>query len=305
MHYEKNGEKEMKKIALLLLVLLLLCAVCGCQSRPGLFPDFSSHSEEHHAAGGDDLSWDVTDTTTSTTATTTTTETTTTTTETTTEATEPETVIETPTETTTKKTDNGSIKITSKLQHELNIYLSNFTEVGLSSFKGKPDSDELIWFGLIHNYLNNFSKTFEMKEVEVEDRHYNERISKKNINTTVKRFFNTTVKDSAFEKYDDYYDGYVYFEETGGWVSRGFAVADSLKKTKSNTYKVTFTIYDDGYFYAYDDIYDLSPKDMKGTLRDKNGDKITVRKTGTGSAVFTTSDINKHGKYAISSYTVD
>lgn len=44
-------------------------------------------------------------------------------------------------------------------QEKMNIFLSNFTEVYLEDFTDKVHNEQLIGFGVLHSYFNNYDFT--------------------------------------------------------------------------------------------------------------------------------------------------
>jgi len=202
------------------------------------------------------------------------------------------------------------LDINDKLQYNLNIYLSNFSEAEMWSFVDKPDNFQIIYFAMLHNHLNKYEETFEATELTIGETVYYERIHTKYIKATAKKYFGAELTEDDFrmaEEFFPYRDGYLYFEVTGGWLSSGFTVVESLTRIGEDTYEVRFSIYDDIYWYNYDGIYSLTPEDMIKAEREADtttADRIVVR-SGYGYAHIKASDLYDRSTYNLISYQVE
>ncbi len=203
-----------------------------------------------------------------------------------------------------------SVDINSDLQYQLNIFLSNYSEAYMNSFDGKPDSIDLVWFGMLHNHLNKYEKTYENVDVIIDDVNYFERIHKKHVAEAVVKYFGIELTEEDYRMASEvfpYKDSYLYFEWTGGWLSAGFSIVDKLSLVDHNTYEIHFCIYDDMYWFGYDGLYRMTPSDV-ADAKDKAEKGLSERyvsKIGEGTARIYTEDINTRSKYKILSYSVD
>ncbi len=88
-----------------------------------------------------------------------------------------------------KKVDeNRVVNLNIEDKKTLNTFFSNFSETDLKSFtldKG-PSNEELIRFGVMHNYINKFSKFEKLDE-------YNVKIKKELVDETSKKYFGKTI----------------------------------------------------------------------------------------------------------------
>jgi hypothetical protein len=79
------------------------------------------------------------------------------------------------------------VKLTSEERKKLNIFFSNFSEVDLKPFQsGGITEDELIKFGVMHNYINNFKLFDNLGEG-------NMRLKEDAVSKSIEKYFGKTV----------------------------------------------------------------------------------------------------------------
>jgi len=135
--------------------------------------------------------------------------------------------------------EGKDVKLTSEEQKKLNTFFSNFSEVNLKPFKrGEISNDELINFGVYHNYKNN-PKYFE-KSGEG-----NVRLKEGYVVNSVQKYFGLTLGEQKSTPDIKYKSGYYYIPE-----------ADGEAFTFSQVEKVIDIGYDQ--FIAYVNVYTAS-----------------------------------------------
>ena len=194
------------------------------------------------------------------------------------------------------------LTVDSDLQYNLNIYLSNFAEVDLPSFKGMPETNALIDFGVHHNIKNNFAKTVDLKVTD----DYNYRMSTKHIADKIYKYFFVRTDESdysLFAKNDNwmtYKKGYLYCNDVAEGSPWGdFAVVSKAESIGDNLYKITFCNYDINAFYdkqtGDSKPYTLTPDDVK---------KLKFQKHKDGTALIYAADLTKRSTYRLLAYNL-
>ncbi len=112
------------------------------------------------------------------------------------------------------KTENTAagkdVTLSATEQKKLNIFFSNFSEVSLKPFnRGEISNDELINFGVYHNYINN-RKLFE-KSCEA-----NVRLSEVHVINSVKKYFGLDLEKQKSISNITYKSGNYYIPESDG-----------------------------------------------------------------------------------------
>ncbi len=194
------------------------------------------------------------------------------------------------------------VELGSDRQKDMNLYLSNFAEVDLPSFTGMPDTNALISFGLFHNIKNNSAKTVDTK---VSDE-YSYRMSTKNIDAKIYKYFFIHTDESAFSAYaksDNFMTckkGYLYSTDVLEGAPWGdFTVVSKIEKYDEAIFKVTFSNYDINQFYdrksGKDKPYSLTPAEVK---------KMKLTKHQDGTALIYASDLTKRSTYRLLAYNL-
>ena len=128
-----------------------------------------------------------------------------------------------------------------------NLFLSNFTEVGVRNISSFPSDQEMVDFAHDHMWFND-SDSFEYGEYSNGN---NCRVSDDRIQEIVDKYFYYRPKrvDLSQTRFD-YHDGYYYHCETGGWINDGFAHVISICPTgEENIYFVSFLIFGGGNYW--------------------------------------------------------
>lgn len=153
-------------------------------------------------------------------------------------------------------------------RYELNIFLSNFYEVGFAKYDElSPDNNDLIYFGCMHNAANGTSSAVRVADSEAAEYvnldddyiHSCYKVSKDGVENSVKRYFGKTVEHTSAKSTDScgilreqgYNNGNYYFDYgEEGAVIVYVAIADTMYKNYDGTYTVSF----EGYTYGETDV---------------------------------------------------
>ena len=139
--------------------------------------------------------------------------------------------------------ERGPLALTEKEHYAVNLFLSNFTEIGVDEistyeFEDKP----LVDFAHDHLWFNDYD-SFEYGEYFGGN---NCRVSDDRIQEIIDKYFlDPRTVDLSLTRFD--YDGeYYYHTETGGWINDGFAMNTSVCPIEDNYYYVSFMIFAGG-----------------------------------------------------------
>lgn len=119
----------------------------------------------------------------------------------------------------------------------LNIFFSNFSETDLKSFtqdKGAGD-EEMIRFGVLHNYINKFSKFEKLDE-------YNVKIKKEFVDETSKKYFGKTILNHKAIEGIKFSKGFYSIPLADG-EAYTFSQIDQLFDIGEQKYKAEVTVY--------------------------------------------------------------
>ena len=189
---------------------------------------------------------------------------------------------------------NKTVQIDEKLQYELNIYLSNFSEVGFSSFKNSPSKSDQIDFATRHIYINRKS-LLNNTDLTINETHCNKSIRFSNIAEIVKQYFGITITVDEVKNYPFYKDGYIYFNSSSVQAS-GFTIIDKIEADGNDKYTVSFKLYNKNTNDNDSDIYEYSESDAK---------KLGIKDMGySGKAVISTKNLNDHSSFTLEYYSV-
>ena len=187
-------------------------------------------------------------------------------------------------------------------QYELNILLSNLTEVGMGSFSGVPDINAITLFASMHSLLNYNPAVsgIEYGEYHINGNYYNTRIRVSYISQLAKRFFDADISESSFYSSSlsyHFYNGYYYSLETGGECSQGVAVVRDLTYNKNNnTYTADFSIYTVDYRLGDSEAYSYTSSQAE------NSEYLT--RTGNGYAILQPHTYNGSKTYKVIDYHI-
>ena len=175
------------------------------------------------------------------------------------------------------------IELTDEQRAAANLFLSNFTEIGLRSVDAYGEDIDLVDFAHDHLWFNDHD-AFEYGEYKNGN---NCRVSDGRIQEIVdKYFYDPRTVDRSQTRFD-YIDGYYYHCETGGWTPAGFAYTVSAVQTEIDTYFVSFLIFGGG------DYWDNG-------VMDDSLEEITGRfpySCGYGSALIHAEDLSDRSTY--------
>ena len=189
-----------------------------------------------------------------------------------------------------------NINLTSSLQYNVNIYLSNFSEVGMRSFMGTPTYAELAKFGLMYNFINRYERTVEYGDYSYVADWANHRVKESYAIESIKKFLGITVQPGFANGVDFYSDGYFYTQFTGAPMTQGFTIVSDLTDEGQGIYKAEFSIYDcggeDSKYYSY------------SASQIENANSRILAKAGYGTACFRSRNINDRTTYYLTEYIV-
>ena len=123
-----------------------------------------------------------------------------------------------------------------------NLFLSNFTEVGVDSIDTWYDDETLVDFAHDHIWFNN-QKAYEFGEYFGDN---NCRVSDKDIQRIINNYFYDAPQVNLSRTRFDYRGGYYYHCETGGWTNCGFARVTSIVPLGDDNYFVSFMVFGGG-----------------------------------------------------------
>lgn len=181
------------------------------------------------------------------------------------------------------------IDMTLKQSAAVNLFLSNFTEIGMKSCEAYYDDQNLVDFAHDHMWFNNHN-AFEFGEYMGDN---NCRVSDDRIQEIIDKYFYDPTRVDLSQTRFDYVDGYYYHCETGGWTSNGFAHTVSVCPIGEDKYFVSFFIFGGGDFWEND-------------VMDDSLDEIEARyyhPGGYGSALIYASDLSDRSTYRMISYS--
>ena len=141
--------------------------------------------------------------------------------------------------------------ITEEERHNVNLFLTNFTETGMARYEPTETADgELVRFAVLHAWLNQ-SERWEYGE-------WGNRLAQNSVSDTVLRYFGRPL--ILPDQPDFQYDGaYYYMTEPGAPVGLGFACVSEVEMLGGGLYRVYFGVYGMGEMLG-DDVYDLLPE---------------------------------------------
>ena len=172
--------------------------------------------------------------------------------------------------------------LSDKERYELNIFLSNFAEIGFPPYdEATSGNNALIFFGCMHNSRNHtagataISDEEARKYVKLEEQYIHAcyKVDKSTVENTVTRYFGKNVthgSSSITDQYglnwnQGYSNGYYYFDSgEEGDFAIDVAVADSMYENHDGTYTVTFKTYVCGEPDEFPGVYYSTPASVAG-----------------------------------------
>lgn len=193
-----------------------------------------------------------------------------------------------------------SISLNSKLQYDMNIFLSNFSESGITSFTDRPSVEDLAMFSEFYNFFNRYDKTVVFGEYFKNGVFIgNYRIKEEYGISAIKKFFGITVEPGFAEGCYNYYDGYFYGHFTGAHYTEGFSIVHDLKYIGGDIYEAEFKIFESGGVDA--PYYSSTLEEVEGML---GREDIYLRRAGSGIARIKVGNINDRTTYLLDEYYV-
>lgn len=155
--------------------------------------------------------------------------------------------------------ERTKIELSSEKQREINIFLSNFTEVFFLDFEDQPSNEILINFGVRHNYINNW-RAMEVRA----DYGF---LDKSKVERSVKRFFDLDLQHKKTDQYD--FDGNHYIIRLADGETLPMAVVQEMYDNNDGSYTVYF---DEVFSYDLLD-YSITPHKLPTEIN-KDPDRI-------------------------------
>jgi len=140
------------------------------------------------------------------------------------------------------------IKLSKDERYAMNLFLSNFTEIGIDEISTWSMDNLLVDFAHDHMWFNSYD--------DFEYGNYfngnNCRVSNDKIQKYIDKYFYDAGEVNLWETRFDYDGEYYYHCETGGWINSGFAQTVSVCSLGYNEYYVSFMIFGSGEFWEND-----------------------------------------------------
>ena len=181
------------------------------------------------------------------------------------------------------------VSLTAEQRAAANLFLSNFTEIGVRSLESYEDDMNLVDFAHDHLWFND-QDSFEYGEYANGN---NCRVSNERIQEIIDKYFYYPRPVDLSQTRFDYVNGYYYHCETGGWTPDGFAYTVSAVQTEVDTYFVSFLIFGGG------DYWDNS-------VMDDSLEEIAERfpySCGYGSALIHAEDLSDRSTYKMIAFS--
>lgn len=148
--------------------------------------------------------------------------------------------------------DKEKVELSAEAQKEINLFLSNFTEVFFPDFEEKPSDEILINFAVRHNFINNFD-AFEHSKSNSGEGFLNKSVVERSID----RFFDLDVQHQKTEIYD--FDGSKYIIQFASGAPAHMAVVQEMYDNNDGSYTVYF---DEVFSHEFLD-YSLTPRELE------------------------------------------
>lgn len=183
------------------------------------------------------------------------------------------------------------VKLTDRQNYAMNLFLSNFTEVGVQQIDCSSDEKALVDFAHDHLWFNSYD-SFEYGDYFGDN---NCRVSDERISEIIHSYFlypyeNVDLSQTRFD-----YDGeYYYHCETGGWNDYGFAHALNVYPIGHDQYFVSFAVFCSGESWNNDVM-----NDELSELLAAYGEPYTY-----GSALIYAETLSERSSYRLISYSL-
>lgn len=172
-------------------------------------------------------------------------------------------------------------------QKAINIFFSNFSEAYLESFDNENYSKEdLIHFGVLHNYINNENR------VELSDNYFT--LKNTYVTDAIKKYFDLTIQDGETKQYEYEHDKYIWPAAAGDpyW---NFTQVISFNENDEGTFSAELEIYSAGPDYEGNKkIYE--PKSLAWS------EQFSPELIGTATAEVKEATINNKQTYQLLKY---
>ena len=130
---------------------------------------------------------------------------------------------------------SGVINLNDAERYSMNLFLSNFTEIG-SDIAFYSDDASLVDFAHDHLWFNDY-ESFEYGEYPNGN---NSRVSDDQIQSIIDRYFDAAPQVDLSQSRFDYDGEYYYHVETGGGANGGFALTLNVYSADDDRYYVSF-----------------------------------------------------------------
>ena len=131
-----------------------------------------------------------------------------------------------------------STLLTKKERQELDTFFSNFSEVGVQPFReGHISNDALIYFGVMHNYLNND------KRFRSPDGTFNSKISARYVDESVEKFFGRHITHHVSVRRNVIYKGGYYTLEMGEGEPWNFSQVSEFRTLGHNRFAAVVSVF--------------------------------------------------------------
>ena len=141
--------------------------------------------------------------------------------------------------------------ITEEERHNVNLFLTNFTETGMEQYDAASTTDaELVRFAVLHAWLNR-SGQWDVTE-------WGSRLEQNNVTDDVLRYFGRPL--ILLDQPDFDYDSAYYYMQAGRADRAGFCLRQRVETLGGGLYQVYFGVYGAGEIIDDDGVCDLLPE---------------------------------------------
>ena len=178
------------------------------------------------------------------------------------------------------------VGVTAKERYNINLFLSNFSEQGMTFYSAQRYTDaQLVDFAIFHTWYN--------RQDRIERGQWGEdncRMSDEYVKEIALKYFGIE-PESLIPSHIRYRSGYYYWQTTGGYMGMGAAILSHVEDMGEGRYGVYFGCYGEGEFWSADDC-NLRPEQAVGKFAglpvhagyaviDTNGGTLLDRSTWT------------------------